>query len=70
MQFAIEPLGKRLLDDAVYCPGSWCQFCKAAVKCRARADAKLQLAKYEFAQPPLLSDAEIGDILSKLEDLK
>ena len=52
-----------------YCPGTWCQFCKAAVKCRARADAKLQLAKYEFAQPPLLSDAEIGDILGKLEDL-
>lgn len=55
--------------EGEYCPGSWCQFCKAAVKCRARADAKLQLAKYEFAQPPLLSDAEIGDILGKLEDL-
>lgn len=55
--------------EGEYCPGSWCQFCKAAVKCRARADAKLQLAKYEFARPPLLSDAEIGDILSKLEDL-
>ena len=39
-----------------YCPGTWCQFCKAAVKCRARADAKLQLAKYEFARPPLRPD--------------
>lgn len=55
--------------EGEYCPGSWCQFCKAAVKCRARAEAKLQLAKYEFAQPPLLSDAEIGDILGKLDDL-
>lgn len=55
--------------EGEYCPGNWCQFCKAAVKCRARADAKLQLAKYEFAQPPLLSDAEIGDILGKLDDL-
>lgn len=55
--------------EGEYCPGAWCQFCKAAVKCRARADAKLQLAKYEFAQPPLLSDAEIGDILAKLDDL-
>ena len=52
-----------------YAPGSWCQFCKAAVRCRARADAKLELAKYEFAQPPLLSDAEIEDILGKLDDL-
>ena len=55
--------------EGEYCPGSWCQFCKATVKCRARAEAKLQLAKYEFAQPPLLSDAEIGDILGKLDDL-
>lgn len=52
-----------------YIPGSWCTFCKAAVKCRARADAKLQLAQYEFAKPPLLTDAEIEDILSKLDDL-
>lgn len=55
--------------EGEYCPGAWCQFCKAAVKCRARAEAKLQLAKYEFAQPPLLSDAEIGDTLGKLDDL-
>lgn len=55
--------------EGEYCPGAWCQFCKAAVKCRARAEAKLQLAKYEFAKPPLLTDAEIGDILGKLDDL-
>lgn len=52
-----------------YIPGSWCTFCKAAVKCRARAEAKLQLAQYEFAMPPLLTDAEIEDILSRLDDL-
>ncbi len=52
-----------------YAPGSWCQFCKAAVKCRARAEAKLELARYEFAKPPLLSDAEIEEILGKLDDL-
>ena len=55
--------------EGEYTPGSWCQFCKAAVKCRARADAKLQLAKYEFAMPPLLTDEEIEDILLKLDDL-
>ena len=55
--------------EGEYSPGAWCQFCKAAVKCRARAEAKLQLAKYEFAKPPLLTDAEIGDILGKLNDL-
>ena len=50
-------------------PGPWCTFCKAAVKCRARAEEKLALAQYEFAKPPLLSDEEIEDILSRLDDL-
>ena len=55
--------------EGEYAPGSWCQFCRAAVKCRARAEAKLELARFEFAQPPLLTDAEIEDILGKLDDL-
>ena len=52
-----------------YLPGPWCQFCKAAVKCRARAEEKLQLAQFEFAPPPLLSDEEVEEILGKLDDL-
>lgn len=52
-----------------YLTGPWCTFCKAAVKCRARAEEKLRLAQYEFARPPLLTDAEIEDILDKLSDL-
>lgn len=55
--------------EGEYTPGSWCQFCRAAVKCRARAEAKLELARFEFAQPPLLSDDEIEEILGKLDDL-
>lgn len=55
--------------EGEYSPGSWCQFCKAAVKCRARAESKLELAKFEFAKPPLLSDEEIEDILGRLDDL-
>lgn len=55
--------------DGEYIPGSWCTFCRAAVKCRARAEAKLQLAEYEFSLPPLLTDEEIEDILAKLDDL-
>ena len=52
-----------------FMPGPWCTFCKAAVKCRARAEEKLRLAQYEFTRPPLLTDAEIEDILGKLDDL-
>ena len=52
-----------------YCPGSWCQFCRAAVKCRARAEEKLRLAKEEFKLPPLLTDAEIEEVLAVIPDL-
>ncbi len=55
--------------DGNYCPGEWCQFCRAAVKCRARGEAKMKLAAFEFALPPLLSDEEIAEILSSIGDL-
>ncbi|MCR4719735.1 MAG: DUF2800 domain-containing protein [Firmicutes bacterium] len=52
-----------------YCSGDWCTFCKAKVNCRARAEEKLKLAQYEFKLPPLLTDDEIEEILTKLDDL-
>lgn len=55
--------------DGEYVPGDHCQFCKAAVKCRARAEEKLKLAQREFSFPPLLSDEEIEEILTKLPDI-
>lgn len=66
----LKPRAERAYKgEGEYIPGTWCTFCKAAVKCRARAEEKLQLAKYEFAPPPFLTDAEIEDILSRLDDL-
>lgn len=55
--------------EGEYWPGEWCTFCKANVKCRARAESKLKLASREFALPPLLSDEEIEEILVSLGDL-
>lgn len=52
-----------------YVPGEWCTFCRAAVRCRARAEEKLKLAQTEFRMPPLLTDAEIEKILTILPDL-
>lgn len=52
-----------------YQSGEWCQFCRASVKCRARAEEKLKLARFEFALPPLLTDGEIEEILFKLDNL-
>ena len=50
-------------------PGEWCTFCKAAVKCRARAEAHMRLARKEFALPPVLTDEEIEEIIESLDDL-
>lgn len=55
--------------EGEFCSGDWCLFCKAAVKCRVRAQAKLELAKQEFSLPPIISDEEIEDILPRLPDL-
>ena len=55
--------------EGEYVPGEHCTFCKAAVRCRARAEEKLKLAESEFRMPPLLTDAEIEAILTVLPDL-
>lgn len=55
--------------EGEYQSGEWCKFCKAAVRCRARAEEKLKLAQEEFKLPPLLTDYEIEEILSIIPDL-
>lgn len=52
-----------------YSCGEWCRFCKAKNECRARADANLALAQYDFRLPPLLEDDEIESILGRIDDL-
>lgn len=49
--------------------GDWCRFCKARAQCRERANANLELAKYNFTEPPLLSDNEVEEILDKIDRL-
>ena len=66
----LKPRAKMAYDgEGEYLPGEWCTFCRAAVRCRARAEEKLRLAQAEFRMPPLLTDAEIEDILTVLPDL-
>ncbi len=66
----LKPTAALAYDGAgEYAPGEHCQFCRAAVKCRARAESKLKLTALEFALPPLLSDEEIAEVLSSTGDL-
>ena len=62
--------------DAPLCAGAWCKFCKAAPACPALAAAAQAVAGADFAdtmqpdEPPLLSSAELGDRLARVEVLK
>jgi hypothetical protein len=55
--------------DGNFLCGEWCGFCKAKHDCRARAEANLELARYDFKLPPLLTDEEVEEILARADDL-
>lgn len=64
-----EKAQKAYKGEGEHIPGEWCRFCKAAIKCRARAEQKLKVAESEFRLPPLLTDVEIEEILNIIPDL-
>ncbi len=53
-----------------YNTGDHCQFCRAKAVCRARAEANLELARYDFQPPSILSVEEIADILTRADELQ
>lgn len=63
---AAAALGK----NAPFACGDWCRWCPAKATCRKRAEANLELARYEFQKPPLLQKEEIGEILREAEELQ
>ncbi|GLG01707.1 hypothetical protein Alches_17470 [Alicyclobacillus hesperidum subsp. aegles] len=51
-------------------PGEHCRWCKVKATCRARAEENMKTLTYEFRDPALLSDEEIGSILFVAQQLK
>ena len=45
--------------------GEWCKFCKASPRCKAQADRALELAKLDFAEPMLLTDAQLIEVYAQ-----
>lgn len=67
----VQPAAEEAVrDDARIASGDWCRWCPAKAICRKRAEEQLQLARYDFADPDLLTDEEIGEILQKAEELQ
>lgn len=49
--------------------GEHCRFCRARYTCRALAEWNLELAKYDFKAPELLTDEEVAEVLEQAESL-
>jgi len=45
--------------------GDWCKFCKASPRCKAQAAKALELAKLDFAEPMLLTDAQLVEVYAQ-----
>jgi hypothetical protein len=68
--------------EGEFVPGDHCRFCRARQKCRARTDHYTAIEDFgglnapskaqsgEFPRPPLLSDAEVGDVLTRARGLE
>lgn len=50
--------------------GDWCRFCKAKANCRARTESFFALEEASKTPKELLTDAEIGEALTKAQALK
>ena len=56
--------------EGEYRSGDHCRWCKAKAICRRRAEDNMALARYEFAEPALLTNEDIADVLSAAGELK
>lgn len=50
-------------------PGDWCRFCGVKNRCRKLYEQQVEIAKYDFKDPGLLSDEEIADVLKRAPKL-
>ena len=73
LKWAEEELKPKALlaskGEGEFCAGEHCRFCRAKNQCRARAVKNLELLKYEFADPALLTDDEIAEIIGVASEL-
>lgn len=52
-----------------FVPGEHCRFCKVKANCRARAEENLKLAYMDFQKSPLLTDDEVVEVLTSIDQL-
>lgn len=55
--------------EGTFVVGPHCRWCKAKATCRARAEENMKLACLDFQKPPLLTDDEVVEVLTSLDEL-
>lgn len=64
-----ERAGEAFRGTGDYAVGEWCRNCRARRQCRHLAEEQLAMTRFEFRDPPLLSDEEISEVLGRADDL-
>ncbi len=49
--------------------GDWCRFCKAAPRCRVLEKQHMAMEEFDFKAAGLMSDAEVADVLARIDPL-
>lgn len=66
----VRPRAQQAYDgEGEFCAGEHCRFCKVSATCRARVEYVTDMAKHEFADPALLTDEEIAEMLPRVDEL-
>lgn len=69
---SVKPIAaKAFAGEGEMKSGEWCRFCRAKGNCRVRAENHLSLEEdFALKKPPLLSNAEVGEALTRAQDLQ
>lgn len=66
----VKPLANKAYNgEGELAAGDWCRFCGVKNRCRALYDKQLEMAKFDFQNPDLLTDDEIAEVLKRIPRL-
>jgi hypothetical protein len=60
---------KAFKGEGDFVPGDHCRFCRAKALCRARSEFNTAIEENYPVKPPLITNAEVGQILERARDL-
>lgn len=66
----LKPLAEKAFKgEGEFVPGPHCGFCKAKAICKALYNENMEVAKHDFADPAIVTDTEITEVLSKAKQI-